>query len=172
MSKHRKTRSGGAAILEFTLVGIPIIFVLISTFEMGRGMWMYHTLAAGVKEGTRYAIVHGQNCGLTPNTCTVTMSQIASKIATSGTGLSGAGSAVTLTFTDAGGTATSCTLSNCPATRFPPATESAPGLKVTIKGSYAFSSVICMLWPGAGAGAYGPSGTVNLAASSSEAIQF
>jgi hypothetical protein len=41
-------RTRGASSLEFALVGIPILFVLISSFEM------YHTLAYAIKEGSRY----------------------------------------------------------------------------------------------------------------------
>ena len=67
--------------MEFTFVGIPIIFVLISIFEVSRGMWIYHTLAYSVKVGVRYASVHGINCiGSTvnstlqnPNDCAVNM---------------------------------------------------------------------------------------------------
>ena len=58
-----KSLQRGATTVEMTLVGIPIIFILISTFEMSRAMWNYHTLSNAVKEGVRYAIVHGQNCG-------------------------------------------------------------------------------------------------------------
>jgi hypothetical protein len=54
-------RRRGNATIEFTLVGIPLLCVLISTFEMARGMWLYHTLAYAVKEGARYAAVRGQN---------------------------------------------------------------------------------------------------------------
>ena len=39
-----RSRCGGQSLVEFTLVGIPLIFVLISVFEISRGMWMYHTL--------------------------------------------------------------------------------------------------------------------------------
>jgi Flp pilus assembly protein TadG len=173
MSKNRRVQSRGAGILEFTLVGIPLIFVLISTFEMSRGMWMYHSLAAGVKEATRYAVVHGQNCTLPPNNCGVTISQIATRIQTVGVGLPA--SDVTLTFTDAGGGATTCIMSDCitnyTASSWPSSTQNAPGLKLQIAGSYAFRSTIIMFWPGAGGG-YGPSGTVNLPAVSRESIQF
>ena len=64
MNKTRKNRrrSPGQALVEFTLVGIPIIFVLISIFEVSRGMWLYHTLAYSAKVGVRYASVHGINC--------------------------------------------------------------------------------------------------------------
>ena len=32
-----KLRQGGQALVEFTFVGIPIMFVLISVFEVSRG---------------------------------------------------------------------------------------------------------------------------------------
>lgn len=159
-------------MIEFVLVGIPLIFIIISTFEISRGMWMYHTLAAGVKEGTRYAVVHGQNCALPPNTCSVNISQIATKIKTAGTGLPT--DSVTLTFADAGGNSQSCLMSDCIAyytsAMWPSSTENAPGLKIRITGVYKFRSAIAMLWPGAG----GPfsMGTINLSASSRESIQF
>ena len=60
----RNHRRGGSSLIEFTLVGIPLIFVLLSTFEMARGMWLYHTLAYAARQGTRYAIVHGVNCSM------------------------------------------------------------------------------------------------------------
>jgi hypothetical protein len=159
-------------MIEFVLVGIPLIFIIISTFEISRGMWMYHTLAAGVKEGTRYAVVHGQNCSLPPNSCSVTISQIATKIKTAGTGLPA--DSVTLTFDDAGGNSQSCLLSTCISSfntaMWPISTENAPGLKIRITGIYKFRSAIAMLWPGAG-GAFSM-GTINLPASSRESIQF
>jgi Flp pilus assembly protein TadG len=172
MSTSRRRRTAGAGILEFTLVGIPLIFVLISTFEMARGMWMYHTLAAGIKAGVRYAGVHGQNCGVPPNTCTVTISQIATKIQTAGPGLS---SDVTLAFTDNSGSTTTCALATCISSyttaAWPVSTQNAPGLKIKIKGIYAWRSALAMFWPGAG-GAWGPSGIVNLSAVSKDNIQF
>src|SRR5690242_13216787 len=61
MNPKRLFRTGcsGQSLVEFTFVGIPMIFVLIGTFEISRGMWMYHTLAHAVRDGVRYASVHG-----------------------------------------------------------------------------------------------------------------
>ncbi len=159
-------------MVEFTLVGIPLIFILISTFEMARGMWQYHTLANAVKAGTRYAVVHGQNCSILPNACTVTISQIAQIIQFYGTGLPT--DTLTLTFTPPSGAATTCTLSDCIAKQttgyWPPAGANAPQSKVKITGVYAFTSGIAMFWPGAGHTQFG--GTFNFAADSRENIQF
>lgn len=172
MSRNRRARIRGNSMVEFTLVGIPLIFILISTFEMARGMWMYHTLAHAVKAGTRYAIVHGQNCSILPNSCSVSLSQIATVIRTNGTGLPG--DTVTLTFTPPSGTATTCTLNNCIANYttgyWPPNGANSPQSKVTISGVYPFKSAIAMFWPGAGHAS--SSGTFNLWANSRENIQF
>ena len=69
-------RRSGASMLEFTLVAIPVIFILVGIFELARGMWAYNTMAHAVKEATRFAIVHGNNCSVLPNSCTVTVGQI------------------------------------------------------------------------------------------------
>src|SRR5690242_12175556 len=99
MANKRRTQTRGTAFIEFTLVGIPLIFILITTFEMARGMWNYQSLAYAVKTGVRYAVVHGQDCAIAPNNCTVTISQIASVIKSSGVTLPD--NLVTLTFTTA-----------------------------------------------------------------------
>ena len=57
-----RRRRRGATMLEMTLVGIPTIFILISIFEISRGIWMYETLAYAAKAGVRFASVHGADC--------------------------------------------------------------------------------------------------------------
>jgi Flp pilus assembly protein TadG len=172
MSYRRKARSRGNSLIEFTLVGIPIIFLLISTFEMARGMWQYHTLAYAVRQGTRYAVVHGQNCTLPPNSCVVTISQISGVVRSAAIGLPS--DALTLTFTPANGSATACTLNNCIAnytgTAWPPSSANAPGMKVKIAGSFPFKSAITMFWPGTRQ--LGKFKTVTLAANSKENILY
>jgi len=49
-------------MIEMTLVGIPLLFVMISIFEMSRLMWVYHTMSHSVREVTRFASLHGQDC--------------------------------------------------------------------------------------------------------------
>jgi Flp pilus assembly protein TadG len=168
--RARPKHQNGNSLIEFTLVGIPIIFVLFSTFEMARGMWLYHTLAYAVKEGSRYASVHGQNCASLPNSCSVNIGQISQTIQSAGVGLDP--SAVTLTFTDNSGTAVTCGLNNCltDSSTWPPSAANAPGMKVTISATCSFRSAIAMFWPGASL--QGPLPAINLPASSSEAIKF
>ena len=167
---NRNKRQRGSAMLEFTLVGIPMIFVLISIFEISRGMWNYHTLAFAVREGTRYATVHGFDCSSDPlNTCGATVGQVAQRIQNAGIGLDP--NELNLTFTSSGHSIT-CALSACLAdtTAWPEAPKNTPGNTVSINASLPFQSALAMFWPGAGRGMNFPA--FNLAAGSSDIIHF
>lgn len=173
MRSNRAKR--GNAVIEFTLVGIPIIFVLISIVEVARGMWIYSTLAHAVREGTRYAIVHGQNCATAPNQCQATVAMIAARIRDGGAGLIPADLTVTLENASGGVVMSSVgptTLANLLTnnTVFPAGAGAAPGNDVVIRASYPFSSAIALFWPGAGPGMVFP--TFNLPAISRDKIQF
>jgi hypothetical protein len=173
-------RRAGQALVEFTFVGIPMIFVLISVFEVSRGMWNYHTLAYASKSGVRFAIVHGQNCLVPPQVsipCTRTVGQIAQVIKDAGVGLDLNDTTVTLASVDlAGGvvgTPVFCSsllvcLSN--GTLWPPNDGSnQKGRLVSITVKTVFRSAIAMLWPGSAPISFA---ATNLAASSSDRIQF
>jgi Flp pilus assembly protein TadG len=157
-------------MLEFVLVGIAMIFVIISFFEMARGMWTYHTLSYAVREGTRYATVHGRDCA-SPNTCQVTIGQITSIIRTAGTGLDP--NATTLTFTPASGSATSDTIANLLAsnTTWPPTGANSVGQNVKIAAVYPFRTILAIFWVGAGH-PLNDSQVFNLGASSTEPVQY
>lgn len=168
MTKSSRLNQKGSAMLEFTLVAIPLIFVLISTFEIARGMWIYGTVANAVKEGTRFAIVKGSDCATAPNACSAKISDLATRIKAMGTGLT---SELTLSFTSDSGT-TTCQLNDCLTnnTVWPPAGDNAKGQAIQIAGQYPFRSAIVLFWPGAGRGFQ--AGAVNLSATSQEVIQF
>lgn len=175
----RRTRSRfGNATLEFTLVGIPLVFVLISTFEMARGMWIYHTLAYAVKEGVRYTIVRGQN---SPKE--IPLSTICNYIVQQGPGLIARD--LNLQFTSSSGTLPSKSTyysagsggsnSACPSTPvWPPngtnVVDNQPGQTITINATYPFQSSIAIFWPGAGRGMQFPA--VTFPAQASEVMQF
>src|SRR5258708_4157233 len=168
--RQRQKRQKGSAMLEFTLVGIPMIFILISIFEISRAMWNYHTLAYAMREGTRYAVVHGANCSTDPlNSCQVTVGQIAQKIRDAGIGLDSSQFNVTLT---SSGTTISCTLNTClsDATPWPVAPNNIPGRALAISGSLPFQTALGMFWPGAGSGAN--YGLFNFTAGSADIVQF
>jgi hypothetical protein len=179
VTRRRSLEHGGSTLFEFVMVGIPIVFVLLSTFEIARGMWIYQTLGYSIKRGVRYSIVHGFNCGQPGNSCRVTIAQIAGVIQNASLGLDTR--RMSLTFTPNTGSAITCTLSPMPpasdgdclsnATVWPPDNASSPGMTVSISGTYPFNSMISMFWPGARGGATQFS-SVNLGASSNDLMQF
>ena len=175
----RKRRRGGSVMVEFTLVGIPLIFVLISVFEVARGMWIYHTLAYAIKEGTRYAIVHGHNCDLDPNTCETTVQDVVGRIKDAAVGLLPDDFNIRLWYgvptSTCGADCVPCEplgTSGCLANtnRWPEYPKNQPSMDISITGTYRFRSAISMFWPGAGRGMN--FGTFDLPASSTESIQF
>jgi Flp pilus assembly protein TadG len=165
MTRNRKGQTG-STMLEFVLVGIAMIFMLICLFEIGRGMWAYHTLAYAVREGTRYAAMHGKGCA-SPNTCGTTIGGIITYMQNAGGGFDPGNT--TLTFSPQSGTATSDTITNLVGntTPFPPAVAYAPGNRIQISSKYKFKSMLGILYFGATAG-----NTFYLTASSQELIQF
>ena len=155
-------------MVEFVLAGIPVIFVLISIFELSRGMWTYHTMAYAVREGVRYAAVHGKGCA-TPNTCQATIGQITSVIKAAGAGLPP--STTVVTFTSAGSASSATMTSQLTSTTvWPPNAANAPGQNIKIKVTYPFRTFLAVFWTGAGG--VNDSGVFNLGASSSAPIQF
>jgi hypothetical protein len=187
MTRRASSRSKrlGQSLIEFTFVGIPMMFILVSIFEISRGMWMYHTMAYSVKQGVRYALTHGSNCGLpSTNTCQVKMGPatgtcntanmtIADMIRCAGVGLDPVKTLVT--FTSGTGSSSPCTLdvtggtNPCPATIWPPIGFNNVGDPISIKITTPFNSMIALFWPGAKPVAFG---SATLGASSSDRIQF
>ena len=162
----------GASTIEMTLVGIPIIFILISVFEIARGMWIYNAAAHAAREGVRFAIVHGANCVYNPsagfnNNCSKTAAEVAAKIRDAGVGLDPATTMVR--FTASGSALAQCALNGCPATLWPPAGQNSVGTVIQIDVITPFNSALAMFWPGAAKVNFA---MVNLGASSSDTIQF
>lgn len=176
MARYRRNYRGNATI-EFTLVGIPIIFGLISVVEMSRGMWIYHSLNHAVKEGVRYTVVRGVD---NPNANHATRASVCQTILQAGGGLLAQDLTLTLhSATAADYTATAATCLG-DSTLWPPAGQDAqgfpikvddnPGQAISIQATYPFQSAIAMFWPGAGRGQQFP--TFNLPADSREVMQY
>ena len=161
----------GSVTVEFALVGIPLVFALISTVEMSRGMWMYDTQAHAINEAVRYVVVRGQHCTSSGNTCGATVGQIATHIASVGVGLASANWNVTL-YSNSGTNNVTCNpLSNClsNSAAWPPSPDNAVGSYVAISGSYPFNSALAMFWPGVKPVTFG---AYNLPAYAKQTIQF
>ena len=163
-------RQKGSGVVEFTLVGIPMVFVLISVVEMARGMWIYHSQAYAVNEGVRYVVVHGAHCASNGNSCTLSVGQIASHIASVGTGLATPSWNVTL-YSATKGSVSCSPLSSCLTNNnaWPQSPDNAVGASVAIAGSYQFHTALSMFWPGSKPVRFG---AVNLPAYAEQTIQF
>ncbi|HLY19691.1 MAG TPA: TadE family protein [Bryobacteraceae bacterium] len=136
-------------MIEFVLAGIPALFILISTVQMGLGMWEYHTLDSALQQAGRYIAVRGRGCTQNGNTCSVSIGTIAQQIATFAIALPPGGLNVTLT--PPGGAATVCNplnTCNANATIWPASPYNAPGMIFTITGTFTWSPIIGMVWPG------------------------
>jgi hypothetical protein len=168
----RRSSQRGSAMVEFTLVGIPLMFTLVCIFEISRAMWVYNTMAHAVKEGVRFAVVHGQSCVTNPplvtNNCAMTVGDVANRIRQNGIGLEA--DRTTLVFTAESGTIT-CLLSSCvgDASLWPPAGANGIGRRVQIRASAPFRTALGMLWPGSSPVAFAP---FNVGAVAAEKIRF
>ncbi|MGQ9457375.1 MAG: TadE/TadG family type IV pilus assembly protein [Anaerolineae bacterium] len=52
-------RTRGQSAVEFALAFPVVVLLILGLVDLGRLMWAYQSLAHAVREGTRYAIVHG-----------------------------------------------------------------------------------------------------------------
>ena len=152
----QRKRERGGAMVEFTLTGIPLLFMIISIIQMSIGMWHYHTLQYAVKEAGAYLAIHGSSTGYCKsNSCQI--QNVASVLQQDAIGIPS--SAVTVTFTPissadhaTAGTAYTCTLSNCvsDATVWPVSGYNSVGSEFEIKALYQWSNALGMVTFGNG----------------------
>src|SRR5215207_6387877 len=81
--RRRKTRSRGQALVEFSLVIIPFVFIMMGIFDLGRGIYMMNGTAQAAREIARVASVHSGCPQGSTNTCDMgSSSDIAGAVAT------------------------------------------------------------------------------------------
>ena len=148
------------------------MMTLISVIEVSRAMWVSNTLSYAVTEASRMAIVHGQNCATTPNSCSITVGNIAHRIADSSQGLFPDQMNVTLLSSGDGVTITCNPLSSCLSNSsvWPAFPGNSPGTDILVTAVYPFTSVMAIFFPGSAGSTSGV--TANLPASSQGRIQF
>ena len=49
----------GVVSVEFALIVLSFLLLTLGLVDVGRGIWAYNSLTYAVREGARYAIVHG-----------------------------------------------------------------------------------------------------------------
>lgn len=165
-----RNRRRGDTLIEFTLTGIPIIFLGISIVECSIAMCEYESMSNAVTIATRYAASHGATCAANGNSCTIEIENVANLIASTAPIISPAN--MTVTFTDNSGS-TTCTLSTCQTNtaQFPSSTSNANavGNPITIKVTHKLTNPLPMYWP---PHAYTDDSGYILGASSVQVIQF
>jgi Flp pilus assembly protein TadG len=164
----RQRRSRGSGVLEFALVGVPMIFVFISITEMARTMWTYQTLAYAAKETNAYVAVHGTHCGGT-NSCLLTVGNVATAAQNYAIGLSPGSLNMTLTSPSTSYTCNPISSCTSNANSWPPTADEPVGTAIQVRLQYQFNSALAVVWPGAKGTTYG---SYNLGAYSKQRIVF
>jgi Flp pilus assembly protein TadG len=146
----RRRQQGGSALVEFTMTGVPLLFIWIGIIQISLGMWHYHTLQYAIKQAGSYLTVHGSSTGYCKsNNCRV--EDVATIMATYALGMQQ--STINMTFTPVAsdhttkGAATTCTLDACQTntTAFPNGNP-----EFEIQAEYQFTNALGMVAPGAG----------------------
>lgn len=149
------TRTGrrGSSLIEFTLLGVPLLFLFTSVMACSIDMWQMYTLSYAVEQTARYAALHGSTCSSGSNTCTIARSDVATFFQKQAMALDA--SVTTMVINDGSGEVTCTPVSSCPSStsRFPSVGHNSPVTPdlVTIKATYALVNPIFMFWPGGGA---------------------
>ena len=71
MQGIKQKRRKGNALIEFTLLGIPLLFITISIVGASIDMWEFHNLAYASDATARYITMHGATCSQNGNTCSI-----------------------------------------------------------------------------------------------------
>jgi Flp pilus assembly protein TadG len=153
----RRKRRRGEALVEFTMIGIPLLFLWVSTVEMSRGMWQYHTLQYATKIANAYAAIHGATCSSNGNSCTVNVSDIVTQFQNNAIGIPMSSVKLVLVSKTSTNSVTCTQVSTCSSngawsTQWPPTAngDNAVGNSVEIKTYYTFNTALAMFWPGSG----------------------
>lgn len=168
-SRDGRNRRRGSSLLEFTLLGIPVIFLFTSVITCSIDMWQFYTLSYATEIVSRYAGMHGATCAANGNTCTITVGTLATYF--EGQSIALDPSKISLKLTDGSGTTTCNPITTCTSSsaQFPAAAYNTVGLNVTVAATYAVINPIAMFWPGS-AGVNG--GNFTLGATSLQEILY
>jgi len=155
MTMRKWNKESGNQTVEFTLIGLPLTFLLFSIANMCFAMLTLHTLQEAVEQGARYASTRGSTCSSGSNSCTVTVAQIVNVVSNSAAGINK--SKLNVYLTSASNTVTNCApVSTCSSTNttWPTSTSSdnAPGKDIIVSANCNVSAPMFMFWGGSSAG--------------------
>jgi len=130
MRRIGRRRAGGQALVEFSLVLIPFMWLMLGIVDLGRGIYIYNGVAEAAREIARADSVHA--CDATPSACSVgTSSQTTAAINVQKrlvAGLGGTGSSIAFACTNDADTVIT---SNCTSGNYVRVTVSVPFSVIT-----------------------------------------
>ena len=158
----------GSVLVEFALVGIPLMLISTATAVVSLDMWQYHTLAYSTQATTRYVSLHGRSCTQDGSSCIVTVGDVARYFI--GHALALEASKTNVTLQSASQTITCNPVSTCTGNtvQFPNANDNGLNFDVTVKAYYAITNPTPLVLPGVSAGP----ATFNLFAISRQRITY
>jgi Flp pilus assembly protein TadG len=159
---RRRNPESGNHTIEFTLVGLPLTFLLFSIANMSFSMLTLHTLQEAVEQGTRYVSTRGSTCSAGTNGCSVTVQQIASVVSQQAAGIPAGQMSLYLIPNSGVGNKISCNpvkicLASCSdgcsgnrTTVWPPATnnDNTPGNNIALQADATVTGPMFMFWQG------------------------
>lgn len=143
-------RRKGQSLIEFTLVGIPLLFMVTTVVTVAIDMWQYDNLVFAAQSTARYVAMHGRSCIQDGTSCTLTVANVVSYFTSHAIALDANKAKVTL---QSASSSTVCEpVSSCSASasQFPPAADNGVNFDVTVKVTYPITNPIGMFWPGSG----------------------
>ncbi len=169
MLTQRQKKRRGSALLEFTLVGIPLLFISTSVISASLDMWQFHNLAYGTQMTARYVAMHGRTCSQNGNSCTVTVGDIAAYF--EGQALALDASKLNVTLQSISETINCNPVDTCNSSTavFPNSSDNGVKFDIVVTGTYPVTNPIALFWPGAGSVS---AATFNLYATSRQMIVF
>jgi hypothetical protein len=165
---RRQSARSGTALLEFTLLGIPMLCVTISIICVALDAWQLWSLSYAADSTARYISMHGATCAQNGNSCSITTGEVATYFENQASALSSG--SVNVTLADGSGTTSCNPVSTCASgsAQFPASSANSVGSDVTVQATYQLTNPITMFW--------GSSRTVNnnytVGAKSRVRIQF
>ena len=164
-------RRRGSTLVEFTMLGIPVIFLFTSVMTASVDMWQFFTLSYAVAQTARAAALHGISCTQNSNACQITRANLATFFQSEAIALDTA--STTMVLNDGSGAITCNPVTSCPSSSlvFPSSGHNSVGTNsVTVSATYALTNPIFMFWPGSTGGVASHSFTVG--ATSTQQILF
>jgi Flp pilus assembly protein TadG len=146
MPRPRKSSQRGSALLEFSILGIPMMFITISAISVSIDMWQFQSLSYATEQTARYISMHGLSCAQNGNTCTISVGNAATYF--EGQAIALNSGSVNVSFTDSSG-ATACNpINTCEstATQFPATGHNSVGSDITVSATYTIRNPIAMFW--------------------------